>query len=227
MKNIEHYDKVKEFHRIGAVEKDGYYDAIREGALKHTVWQLRIRKMVLNTVDKLLSGNPDISRAIDVCCGRGDFTTEIANRYPQLNQIYGCDFVKEMLSIAERDAANIKNVKFQEADLLNLPFSDNSFDLTLCINVIHIIHKQDLEKALSELARITNKYLILEIKNIDNFYFKYIFSNDICGMKMYPNSIEEINNILKKYNFSLNKTHGIFMFNWLSPLIVLLYKKDT
>lgn len=227
MKITDHYEKVKEFHRARAVENDGYYDAIREGEEKHTVWQVIIRKMIIKEIDKLLSEDPHINNLIDVCCGRGDFTIELAKRYPALTQVYGCDFVKEMLSIAKRDGAQIKNITFQEANLLNLHFSDNSFDLTTCINVIHAVYKEDLEKALSELARVTNKYLIIEIKNIENIYFKYIFSNDICGMKIYPNSTIEISNILNKYNFKLIRNRSIFLFNWMSPLIVLVYEKQV
>jgi ubiquinone/menaquinone biosynthesis C-methylase UbiE len=227
MKRNDHYEATKEFHRVGAVEKNGYYQAVIGKPLRHSIWQLRIRKMILNILDELLRNDQDISRVIDVGCGRGDFTIEIARRYPQLKKIHGCDFVKEALTIAQKDSSLIKHISFQEADLLNMPFAHSSVDLTLCINVLHHIYYDDIEKALSELARITNKYLVLEIKNIENIWFRRIFSNDFCGIKMYPTSITEVSAILKNQNFQLIENHGIFMFNWLSPLIVLLYKRDT
>jgi ubiquinone/menaquinone biosynthesis C-methylase UbiE len=225
MDKNDHYKITKEFHRIGAVEKNGYYEAVKGRPLKHTVWQLRIRKILLRVLDKLFRSNPDISSSIDAGCGRGDFTIEVANRYSQLSTVYGCDFVREALSIGRKESQSIENISFQQAELINMPYSDNSIDITLCINVIHVIHKDDLEKALSELARITNKYLILEIKNIDNIWFRYIYSNNICGMNIYPNSASEVSNILKKYNFQLLESHGIFLINWLSPLVVLVYKR--
>lgn len=227
MNKNDHYEITKEFHRIGAVENNGYYQAVAGKPLRHSIWILRIRKMVLNILDKLLPCNPNISSSIDVGSGRGDFTIEIAKRYPQLEKIHGCDFVKETLAIARKESASINKVSFEEADLLNMPYGANSFDLTLCINVLHIIYKDDLEKALSELARITNRYLILEIKNIENIWFGQIYSNNICGMRMYPNSISEVSNILKHHNFRLIEDQGIFLFNWLSPLIVLVYEKQN
>jgi ubiquinone/menaquinone biosynthesis C-methylase UbiE len=226
MNRNDHYEATKEFHRISAVEKDGYYEAVTGKPQKHLYWQLRIRKMVLNTLDKLIPGNPDIFSAIDIGCGRGDFTVEIAKRYPQLKKIYGCDFVKEALSIARRDSESLLNISFEEAELLNLPYDNNSFDLTLCINVLHHIYKEDSEKALTALARITKRYLVLEIKNINNFLYRDILPKSLCGMTVYPISITKVSNILKNDNFELIENHGIFLFKWLSPLIVLVYEKQ-
>jgi ubiquinone/menaquinone biosynthesis C-methylase UbiE len=227
MKRNGHYEATKEFHRIGAVEKNGYYQAVIGHPLRHSIWQQRIRKMILSILDELLRNDQEISRVIDVGCGRGDFIIDIARRYPQLKKIYGCDFVKEALAIAKKEASLIEHISFQEADLLNMPFDNNSVDLTLCINVLHHIYYDDIERALSELARITNKYLVLEIKNFENVWFRRIFSNDFCGIKVYPTSATEVSAILKNQHFKLVRNDGIFMFKWLSPLIVLLYKRDT
>ncbi len=233
--NNDHYEKTKGFFRISAVEKDGYYDAVtgwKPG--KHI--QLRVQKIILNTLDQLLNcGNPDITSAIDVGCGRGDFTIEIAKRYSQLIQIHGCDFVKENLSIAKRLSESMGKITFHEANILNMPFNNNSFDLTVCINTLHHIYIEDLEKALSELARITKKYLVLEIKNNNNFLYKYILPNlykyiiykSLHGMNVYPASIEKTSKILRNYNFRIVNTSGILLFNWLSPMVVITYEKQT
>ena len=233
--NVGHYETTKGFFKISAVERDGFYDAVT-GWKPGIYIQQRVRKKVLNTLDQLLdNGNVDISSAIDVGCGRGDFTIEIAKKYSQLMQVHGCDFVKENLTIAKRLSESMKKIDFHEANILDMPFNDHSFDLTVCINTLHHIHKEDLEKGLSELARITKKYLVIEIKNNNNFLYKYILpnlykyilQNSLHGMNVYPTSIETTSRILSRYNFRLVNTSGILLFNWLSPMVVISYEKQT
>jgi ubiquinone/menaquinone biosynthesis C-methylase UbiE len=226
MYNTNHYKQTKEFFKISALEKQGYYDAKPGQTLKHNPWQQRIRKMALVTLDKLLKNNPGtISKLIDAGCGRGDFAIEIAQRYPNLNQIYGSDFSKETISIARQETGPSERVIFCEADLLNMPFQDGQFDITLCINVLHHIHINDLANVIKELTRITKRYLILEIKNNDNFYYRYIHPTSFGGITVYPTSIKKLNPLLETNRFHLKEQRGIFVFNWLSPLVLLLYEK--
>lgn len=224
------YEKTKDFFRFMTIERQGYYDAQPGGSLKHKRRVLWLRKKTLCKMDKLLRYDPYISSVIDVGCGRGDFTIKIAKRYPQLSKIWGCDFVKEVLSIARKDAASLERVSFQEADLLNMPFEDNSFDLTICLYVLHHIHESDLARALSELARITNRYLIIEIRNSDSLYYKYVYPNRTMypgGISVHPTNISYVSNLLRSHGFRLRKQRGMFLFNWLSPLIWLMYDRQA
>jgi len=221
-----HYKQTKEFFRISATERQGYYDAQAGGPLKHNPWQRRIRRMALRVLDKLSEKKPgNISTLIDIGCGRGDFAMQMAQRYPHLTKIYGCDFSKETLSIARQNAASLKNITFWEADLLDMPFEDKQFDVAICINVLHHIHKDNLAKAVGQLSRVTRKYLILEIKNDDNFYYHYIHPKSFSGITVYITSVKVLNRLFKEYGFRLKKQHGIFLFNWLSPLVLLVYEK--
>ena len=163
---------------------------------------------------------------LDVGCGRGDFTLQIARRYKHLSQICGSDFSKETLSIALKEAASFQNVTFQEANLLNLPFEDNQFDVTICINVLHHIHENDLPTAIEQLSRITRKYLILEIKNDANFYYHYIHPKSFSGITVYITSANVLNPLFHNHGVRLKRQQGIFLFNWLSPLILLTYEKS-
>lgn len=229
MEHKGHYEKTKDFFRLMAIERQGYYNAQPGGALKHSIWQLRIRKMALRGLSKLLWYDSNISKVLDVGCGRGDFTIEIAKRHPQLGEVWGCDFSEEVLAIARKDAASSGRISFQEADLLDMPFQDNSFDLTLCVNVLHHVHESDLARALSELARITNRYLVIEIRNSDNFYYRRVHSKTlwIGGPNVYPTSTRYVSSLLGSHSFRLRKQQGIFLFNWLSPLVLLIYDKQT
>jgi ubiquinone/menaquinone biosynthesis C-methylase UbiE len=180
-------------------------------------------------LDEYLQGDPAVMRVIDVGCGRGDFSIEVATHYPQLKELRGTDFAQEALAIACVEAKPLKNVFFTEADILGMPFEDNSFDWTLCINVLHHIRAADLKRALGELARITRRGIILEIKNRRNLYYRYIHSRyvyPVGTINVFPTSTAEVSDVLRDYRFRLTEERGIFLFKWLSPLLVLVYEKE-
>ena len=225
MKKKDHYEQTRDYFKISALERDGYYDAKSVGPPKHSFWQRRVRKIVRHFLDILLvGGDSNILTVMDVGCGRGDFTKEIAKCYPRLIGVSGCDFSKETLSVAKKNSESIQGITFQKADLLKMPFEDNAYDLTLCVNVLHHIEKKDLGKALSELARITKSNLIVEIKNNDNFYYRQTQkSHD--DINVFPSNIDEIGNKLGRHGFRLKKKRGILIFDYLSPMIVLMYNR--
>ncbi|MBT5023530.1 class I SAM-dependent methyltransferase [Candidatus Woesearchaeota archaeon] len=48
-------------------------------------------------------------------------------------------------------------------DVRNLPFKDDKFNAVLCCEVLEHIPLKDLPKALSELSRVSNKYVVVSI----------------------------------------------------------------
>jgi len=71
---------------------------------------------------------PD-ARALDVCCGTGDMAFALErSAAPSGAQIFGADFAHPMLQRALAKA-NGNRLRWVEADALNLPFADASFDL--------------------------------------------------------------------------------------------------
>ncbi len=65
------------------------------------------------------------AKVLDVCCGTGDLTLAL-NSQPHSAQIYGSDFCHPMLQKAMSKSANSH---WLEADALQLPVADASFDL--------------------------------------------------------------------------------------------------
>jgi demethylmenaquinone methyltransferase/2-methoxy-6-polyprenyl-1,4-benzoquinol methylase len=65
--------------------------------------------------------------ALDVACGSGKLTTELAKLVGPLGRVAGLDFSHEMLEVARHDHPRIQ---FIEADALTLPFDDASLDAT-------------------------------------------------------------------------------------------------
>lgn len=67
----------------------------------------------------------------------------------------------EISDEACKRAREIFNLKSTQADIHNLPFKDNEFDVVLCSETLE--HVSNLERAIKELLRITNKALIITV----------------------------------------------------------------
>jgi demethylmenaquinone methyltransferase/2-methoxy-6-polyprenyl-1,4-benzoquinol methylase len=72
------------------------------------------------------------AQVLDLCCGTGDMTFALHRRLTTLNgalgQILGVDFSHAMLVRAEQKSAG-RNIRWVEADALNLPFTTGRFQL--------------------------------------------------------------------------------------------------
>jgi len=63
--------------------------------------------------------------ALDVACGSGKLTAELAKLAGSSGRVVGIDFSPQMLEVARREHPGLE---FLEGDALNLPFDDASFD---------------------------------------------------------------------------------------------------
>jgi demethylmenaquinone methyltransferase/2-methoxy-6-polyprenyl-1,4-benzoquinol methylase len=92
--------------------------------------------------------------ALDVCCGTGDLTLELAKRIAPGGNVVGCDFSEPMLDLA-RDKAGSRStdgVRFEWADALNLPYDAGRFDaVTVGFGVRNFA---DRDRGLQEMARV-------------------------------------------------------------------------
>lgn len=107
--------------------------APRYDLLNH-VLSLNIDRVWWNRTARLFSEvlrRPD-AQVLDLCCGTGDMTFALHRRLTTMNgapaQIFGADFSHAMLVRAEQKSAG-RNVRWVEADALNLPFAPGQFQL--------------------------------------------------------------------------------------------------
>ena len=116
---------------------------------QHRVWKL----MTVKWCDP----NPgDV--ALDVCCGSGDLSLLLAKQVGKTGMTIGVDFSPEQLAIARQRALSKSphlNLKWIEADALNLPFDDNCFD---CATMGYGLRNvTDIPRSLQELHRVLKK----------------------------------------------------------------------
>lgn len=100
--------------------------------------QLAMAEEVLERLD--LDG---ASHILDVGCGNGKITAEIAERVPQAT-VLGVDPSHEMVEFASGhyDATVHPNLRFEVADARELPYREE-FDLVVSFNALHWIPEQD------------------------------------------------------------------------------------
>ena len=94
-------------------------------------------------------------RVLDVGCGSGAVTREIAKRVTPGGAVVGMDSSGALLRVAREyaDGAGISGlIEFQEGDCRKLSFPDASFDVVLAATVL--AHVPEAERALPEMVRV-------------------------------------------------------------------------
>ena len=106
------------------------------------------------------------SAALDVCCGTGDLTLELARRIGPTGRVVGSDFSEGMLDVARGKDAGPGAAKpmFEWGDALDLPYDNASFDaVTVGFGVRNL---ERLDRGIAEMTRVLRpggKLVILEI----------------------------------------------------------------
>ncbi|HYK97934.1 MAG TPA: ubiquinone/menaquinone biosynthesis methyltransferase [Candidatus Acidoferrales bacterium] len=95
--------------------------------------------------------------ALDVACGSGKLTAELARVAGDHGRVVGLDFSPRMLEIARRAHPSIE---FIEGDALSLPFDDASFDAsTIAFGLRNLA---DPILGLREMLRVARRAVVLE-----------------------------------------------------------------
>ncbi len=95
--------------------------------------------------------------ALDVACGSGKLTAELAKLARPGGRVVGLDFSPQMLEVARRDHPGIE---FIEGDALKLPFEDASFDAaTIAFGLRNLA---DPVRGLREMTRVARRAVVLE-----------------------------------------------------------------
>jgi len=89
-------------------------------------------------------------RCLDAGCGGGRYSVAMARQGTL--EVVGVDVSKQGIEDARKRSADIPNLTFQQASVLDLPFEDESFDFVLSSGVLH--HTPDPDKGLDEVTRV-------------------------------------------------------------------------
>ncbi len=106
----------------------------------------KVNRALCEVVEKQISAT---DQALECACGTGLLTGAMATKCKSL---VATDFSANMLKQAKRKYGKFPNIRFEQADIMNLRFPDASFDVVVAANVIHLLDAP--YKALGELNRV-------------------------------------------------------------------------
>jgi len=106
-----------------------------------------------NSAGYLLAALPDTARVLDVGCGPGTITVDLAARVPG-GQVVGVDQAADVLGAARQEAGRRarSNVGFGVGNAYHLAFGDGTFDVVHAHQVLQ--HLPDPVAALAEMRRV-------------------------------------------------------------------------
>jgi len=140
--------------------------------------------------------------------GVGNGKTLIAILKQKPKSVTAIDFSSEAISICKKSFQD-KSLELVQADITNLPFQDNSFDIIICYYIFNNLNKSKRKKASKELNRV--------LKTKGKIIFEDFADGDFRKMsdklKFHHFTEAEINSIFsnfKKLNVQLKTSCPIF-----------------
>ncbi len=121
--------------------------------------------------------------ALDVCCGTGMISVELAKKVGCDGSVVGLDFCEDMLAIARENLTGSPYegiIEYMQGNAMELPFPDNTFD---CATIgFGLRNVPDREKTIREMTRVIkpggrvvclefSKPTVPVFRQIYNFYF--------------------------------------------------------
>jgi len=106
------------------------------------------------------------SSFLDLACGVGRYSTEIAARIGEQGIVYAIDLWEEGIAALNQvvESKSINNIKAMVADMSSrLPLEDSSIDACLLSTILHDLSKLDQNSAMQEVFRVLKPGGILNI----------------------------------------------------------------
>jgi demethylmenaquinone methyltransferase/2-methoxy-6-polyprenyl-1,4-benzoquinol methylase len=143
---------------------------------RHKAWRKDVMKRM-----QVIKG----SKALDVCCGTGDWSLALADAVGTDGEVTGLDFSENMLSVAmnKKRELNLPQLQFIHGNAMELPFEDNTFD---CVTIgFGLRNVPDYMTVLKEMHRVvkpggkvvcleTSQPTIVGYRQLYYLYFKFI-----------------------------------------------------
>jgi SAM-dependent methyltransferase len=118
------------------------------------------------------------NRILNVGCGTGEAEVSIGRLHISQLRLFGVDLKSlEVIAASTETAAHNITARYAAGDACRLPFKEHSFDATFCVAVLQ--HIGDVERAVSELARVTvpaGRVLAVEPDNAAHYAYASVQS---------------------------------------------------
>ncbi len=147
-----------------------YTHGHHESVLRSHLW-----RSAENSAGFLLAELREDATVLDVGCGPGNITADLAARVPR-GTVTGIDRSADVVARAARDypGDEHRNLDFRVGDVFALPFEDASFDVVYVHQVLQ--HLSDPVGALTEMRRVLKTGAVLAARDAD--YGGFIWAPD-------------------------------------------------
>lgn len=166
------------------------------------------------TVERVIEYIHEDSVVLDVACGTGIVSLEIAQ---YVDKIEAIDISPSMIEVAQQKAKQhkIENISFNVADAYRLKYPNKYFDIVLLVNILHVIKNPEI--VLKEAKRLLKDDGILLIsvecsgENPMNLFLLVQKIVKILGIIKYLHfyKYSDINSLLQKNKFKIVKTEHV------------------
>lgn len=126
-----------------------------------------------------------VDSILDAGCGEG-FTLNKFFEEGIGKNLEGVDFSKDAIELGQK---HFPFLKLKEGDIYDLPYKKDTFDAVICTEVLE--HLENPKKAISEVLRVSKKYVIFSVPNEPFFMGGRLLRG--LNIKQFGNHPEHIN----------------------------------
>ena len=164
------------------------------------LYNSKVNHELCKKVAERMSSNDNV---LECACGTGMISVYIATK---CRSLIATDFSQGMLAKSRKRCKNIKNIRVEKANILQLEYPNESFDKVVAANVIHLLDQPDI--AISELIRVCKKggqiiipiYIITKERAISTIFIRLI--NHFTKTFLYQFNEQSYKNFFKKLGYS-------------------------
>lgn len=167
------YEYKKRFYQSEAVARD--YDQHRfEGS-----WRQRRNRRKWRAILRALALAPEVGRVLDLPCGTGRFTGDLAR---EGYEVVAADIAGPMMEVAaERLAGTPRFHGFLRADAERLPLSDDAVDCVVSIRFLFHVDPVVRVGMLREMARVSRRWLVLDFRHKQSYRYWMLRLRHLLG----------------------------------------------
>lgn len=126
-------------------------------------WELEFARMAFR-----LAGG-ESAEILDMPCGNGRFFES----FKAAQRLYLLDYAPTMLEALVEKHPEAAALEPKQGDIMNIPLDDQSVDLAFSMRLFHHLEKpEDRQRALSELARVSRRFVALSFYNTRTWRFQ-------------------------------------------------------
>jgi len=165
-------------------------------------------------VDLVKRKSLPIRKVLDLPCGTGKLATVFARHQ---FEVTAADISREMMDIAELEYRKISGfARLAQADAASTGFEAAEFDAVVCLRLLHRVPDSVRQAILTELSRISRKYVVLSAGVTDQVQeLRRAFRQRITGASTVPYPVT------KAVLTSQLSTAGLRPLRWIPVLRVL------